>query len=495
MTSPAQSASDSEGHGGSPTFDKPGAGTPEHDPYEGIDLREVFARLARGLAQTLALAALGLAITAAIYLTTSPFTSATTSMRVTFASSGYGKGEYPDHSKFQPDDLRAPDIIAEALKRQRLDATGDFQGKVQSALTIEGVIPPNVIKERDRLRASGQTLAPYIPDEYLVTMTLPRKFPLTSRQRELLLSEIVNTYQEKFQHTYAEVPLAFGNAFESLRNADYFEYELILNEEIKNLTAYLNQQLDQAKTFRSPTTNLSFSDLLKQTELFAQIRLNEMLGFIRQNGLSRNRTTAMVKMDYYLRTLEDQEQKAIEEGKVVDDLLAKSQERSQNHVLGIKSQAIQQRPEAPILDQGLIASLLANDAYNFLVRRALGAGLEIKRVQAEKAQLLERRKSMEAFIQGRNTCDQLAIIAQVQKSLADLEASYKELISDIRKTHADFAKQQFADAIRVSMQPVTGSKYRPLAVAGAIGGFIGIALGMGLSLVGVYMGGRRGVRE
>jgi hypothetical protein len=409
-------------------------------------------------------------------------------MRVTFASSGYGKGEYPDHSKFQPDDLRAPDIIVEALKRQRLDATGDFQGKIRAALTIEGVIPPNVIKERDRLRAAGQTPAPYIPDEYLVTLTLPRKFPLTGRQRELLLSEIVNMYQEKFQHTYAEVPLAFGNAFETLRNADYFEYELILNEEIKNLTAYLNQQLDQAKTFRSPTTNLSFSDLLKQTEFFAQIRLNEMLGFIRQNGLSRNRTTAMVKMDYYLRTLEDQEQKAIEEGKVVDDLLAKSQERSQNHVLGIKSQATQQQPEAPILDQGLIASLLANDAYNFLVRRALGAGLEIKRVQAEKAQLLERRKIMEAFLQGRNTCDQLAIIAQVQKSLADLEASYQELISDIRKTHADFARQQFADAIRISMQPVTGSKYKPLTVAGAIGGFIGLALGMGLSLVGIYIG-------
>jgi len=60
----------------------------------------------------------------------------------------------------------------------------------------------------------------------------------------------------------------------------------------------------------------------------------------------------------------------------------------------------------------------------------------------------------------------------------------------MRKTHADFAKQQFADAIRISMQPVTSSKYS-LIVSSAIGGFIGLALGMGLSLLGVYVGGRR----
>jgi hypothetical protein len=411
-------------------------------------------------------------------------------MRVTFAFSGYGRGEYPDHSKFQPDDVRAPDIIVEALKRQGLEITESFQGKVRAALTIEGIIPPNVTKERDRLRAAGQTPAPYLPDEYLVTLNLPRKSALNSRQRELLLSEIVSLYGEKFQHTYAELPVAFGSAFESLRKADYFEYELILNNEIQNITAYLNQQLDQAKTFRSPTTNLSFSDLLSQTGLFAQIRLSETLGLIRQNGLSSNRALAMVKMDYYLRALEDQEQKAIEEEKVVDDLLGKAQERPQNYVLGIKSQAAQQRPETPILDQGLIDSLLANDAYNFLVHRALDAGLAVKRIQAEKAQLLERRKSMEEFLKGDGK-DQSTLIAQVQKSLADLEVSYKELISSIRKTHADFARQQYADAIRISSQPVTASRYRPLAVAGAIGGFIGLALGMGLSLIGIYVGGRK----
>ena len=460
------------------------------DPYEGIDLREVFARLARGLAQTLGLAALGLAIAAIVYLAASPFTTATTSMRTTFAFRGIEKGEYPDHSKFQPDDLRAPDIVIAALNRQKLDASEESQSKIRAALTIEGVIPPDVIKTRDRLRAAGQNPPSYIPDEYLVTLTLPRKFPLSSRQRGTLLSDIVSAFQERFQRTYATVPQAFGNAFDTLRNADFFEYELVLDNEIQSIVSYLNQQLEQARTFRSPTTNLSFSDLLKQTELFSQIRLNETLGLIRQNGLSRNRGIAMVKMDYYLRTLGDQEQKAMEQEKVVQDLLTKTQERAQNYVLGIKSQATQQRPEAPILDQGLIDSLLANDAYNFLIRQALTAGLEVKRIQAEKAQLLERRKNMEEFLKNADV-DQSTIIAQVRKSLTDLEASYKDLILSIRSTQADFAKQQFADAVRISMQPVTDSLYRQLMIYSVIGAFLGLATGMGFSLLGIYPDGKK----
>jgi hypothetical protein len=482
----------------SPSPTSPSSDTPSHsgshapfaeDPYEGIDLREVFARLMRGLAPTLGLAALGLVIAAVVYLMASPFTTATTSMRVAFAFDGYGKGQYPDGSKFDPDDLRAPDVVVDALKRQGLKSDEQFQSKIRAAITVEGVIPANVIRDRDRMRAAGQTPPTYLPDEYQVTLALPRKFPLTNGQRQRLLNDIVDAYRAKFRRTYASVPLAFGNAFETLRNADYFQYELVLNQEVQNISDYLNRQVVIARNFRSPTTNLTFGDLIQQTELFTHIQLNQTLGLILQNGLSRNRSSAMVQMDYYLQTLEDQEQKAVADDKVVQDLLTKAQDRSQNVVLGIKSQVAQQRPEAPILDQGLVDSLLANDAYNFLVRRALDAGLKVKAIQAEKAELLERRKNMQEFLKT-NASDQSAIIAEVQKSLASLQTSYNDLISNIRKTYADFAQQQYADAIRVTMSPMTASKYRPLAIAGIIGACLGLALGMGLSLLGIYIGAK-----
>jgi hypothetical protein len=57
--------------------------------------------------------------------------------------------------------LGPPDIVSEALDREKLGTSDDIQGKVRGALTIEGIIPPNVVKERDRLRSLGQVLPPY----------------------------------------------------------------------------------------------------------------------------------------------------------------------------------------------------------------------------------------------------------------------------------------------------------------------------------------------
>ena len=459
--------------------------SPASEAFIALDFREMLCRLRKSIIPSVGLTLLGISLGAIAFLLSSPFDTTTTSMRVAFAFNGSGKGEYPDHSKFQPDDIRSPDIVLAALKRQGLDTTEDFASKIRAAITIEGIIPANVTKERDRLRASGQPLAPYIPDEYLITMTLPRRFDLNIKQREILIYALFTAYQEKFQRTYIDIPLAFGNAFDALRGADYYEYEMILNGEIQNIIGYLNQQLDQARLFRSPTTNLSFNDLINQTMLFSQIRLFETLGLIRENGLSRDRSVALVKIDYNLHTLESQAQKAIEQEKVVDDLLTKSQERSQNYILGIKSQSTQQKSDSPMLDQNLIDSLLANDAYNFLVRQALAAGLKVKEIQAEKAQVLERRKDMEEFIHQKAEL-QVEIVRRVDTSLSELQISYNALISTIRKTHLDYVKQQFGDAIRVTTPPMSASIYRSLGIAASIGGMIGLFLGIGLGILGLY---------
>jgi hypothetical protein len=451
---------------------------------EVIDLRDTCKKLGRGLGQIIGLAMLGSVIAVAGKLATSPEQTVLTSTRVIFSFDGFEKGEYPDHSKFQPDDLRAPEIISESLKRQGLDVTGELQSHIRGSLDIEGIVPPDIAKDRDRLRALGQIPRLYTPDEYAVTLSLPRNFMLSSEQREHLLNEIVSVYREKFQRTYALVPVDFGNLFDALQRADFPEYEQIFNREIDKISTYLAQQLDQSKFFRSPTTNLSFQDLIGQTQFFSQTQLTEVLGLIYQGGLSRNRTIAIAKMNYSLQNLEGEERHWMENEKVIHDLLAQTQVQAQSYVLGIKSQATNQQPSAtPTLDQGLIDSLLANDAYNFLVRRALDAGLQVKNLQADKAQLLERLEAM------KSAKEDTGAIAQVEKSLAELEPAYQELIDNIRKTQADFARQQFADAIRMSdAVTTTGGIARMLALTGAAGCFLGLAAGMGLSLLGVYIG-------
>jgi ElaB/YqjD/DUF883 family membrane-anchored ribosome-binding protein len=456
-----------------------------------IDLKDIGRRLCRGFVQILAFGLIGLAIADSVSFLAISGLPFSTSSRVVFSFQGFDKGEYPDHSKFSSDDLRAPDIIAAAIKKQALnEANVDLQSVVRAGLSIEGIVSSEVTKQRDRLRAAGQIPPPYYPDEYAVTLTLPRTVSLSHAQCKALLDEIVSSFREKFRRTYVESPPTFGNAFASLPHSDYFEYELILNREIQTIIESLTLDRAEAKTFRSPTTGLSFDDLLDQTQLFAQIQLNETLGLILQNGLSRDRSTAMVKMDYYLGNLADQEDKAVEEASVVQNLLSEANQRSQGYVLGIKSEMNQPRTESPIIDQGLVDSLVANDSYNFLVRQALDAGLKVKRIHAERVQLQERRKAMESFIHA-DARDQSAIVGQVERSMAALQDNYNKLIENIRKTHEDYARQHYADAVRFSDAVTAESPYKTLVLASVVGCFLGLALGSGLSLLEIYVGRHR----
>ncbi len=448
---------------------------------DSIDFSELFARLQRGMIMAVGLGLIGLSLGILVNVLGASRQPVATTLRVTFGFPGFEDGAYPNGAKFQPDDVRAPDVVNEAIKRLGLRLEeNQLASSIRGAISISGLVSPNIVKERDRLRAAGQTLPAYIPDEYEITLSLPRGFPIDTRQRELLLAEIINVYLEKFRRTYVELPPEFGNAFSALRNADFVEYELILTKETQSLQSYLEQQIEKAKQFRSPSNQLSFQDLLKQTELFSQIRLNDVLGLIYINGLSRDRDYAIVKMDYYMRTLEDREQRLTQEAEVVTNLLAKTQERSQNYVLATKAQ--QPQGVQPLLDQGFIDTLLANDAYNFLVREALKAGLAVKRVQSDIAQLKDRRQRMESFAMG-ETKDQAAAIASMQKALIDLDTAYQDLLAKVRTVLDDYSRQEFADAIRISMQAKTESMLRNVLIGAAIGMLGGLSLGLGLSLL------------
>ena len=463
--------------------------SPAPSPYEddSIDLAELFARINRQLPLIVGLAALGLALGVVGYFASGLFSDQTTSTRVVFSFPGFEKGEYPDKSKFQADDLRSPEVIAEALKRKGMTANEAIQSKVRAGITVQGIIPENVVKERDKLRASGQTTRLYVPDEYSLTLDLPRSVALTTAQRESLLREIVTVYQEKFVRTYVALPLSFGKAFESLGDSDYLDYEIVLAQENQNIGAFLTQMYAEAKAFRSPRTNLSFNDLHKHAQFFSQIRLNETLGLIRENGLSLDRKLALLKFDYYLKTLSEDEDRAAEEEKVVQALLKQSQERMQNYVLGIKSQTNVQRTEGTVIDQGLVDSLLANDANNFLVRESLKASLKTRRIKSDKAILLDRRKNITDFIAS-GSSQKSEVLEQFQRSLDKLKTTYDKLVTDTRLTYEDYQKQYYGNAVQVSMQPITASFYRGLAVAGAAGMVTGMTLGLGLALLGLGAG-------
>ncbi len=470
----------------------PASVPPPEGPAAGRAFGGIWGRLARGAGAPIGVPLVGVLRAGGLGLLLAWSAPATTSVRVVFTFPGVEKSEYPDHSKFSPNDVSAPEVVLAALQHLRL--ASDLQDRIRGAISVEGIIPDSVIKSRDRMEENGQFPPPYSPDEYSVSLTLPRNFPLTVRQRELLLNEIINVYQQNFTQTYATLPLSFGNAFHVLQAADYPDYELVLDEEMQNVIAFLVQQEDSAPSFRSRTTNLGFSDLLVQARIFTEVHLNEVLGIIYSHGLTKNRQMALTKMDYYLRTVEDQEREAQEQLEVVDDLLTKHQEHFQDYVLGVQSGGSTNRAAATVLNENVINSLIANDSYNFLIRRALDAGMDLKRIQGKKEQLIERRKTFESFA-AIPASAQVVYIAQVQAALAGLEKAYNGLLRSIRETQSDFVRQQYANAIRITSGIVTESPVRKSVVLAVFGALAGLSLGLGLSLIGVSFGPPAGTNK
>ena len=452
-------------------------------PDDTIDIRDILSRLTQGWRQIVGFSLVGLALAGMIAAAACILQKSTTSARVSFTPTS-------PTVKFQPDDLRAPVIVAEAMQRLGLDGSRDAQSKIRGAISVEAIIPASVTKLQDRQRLAGQTPAPYTPDEYTLTLALPRSFPLSRSQRERLVVELVNVAREHFHRANGTTSVAFGAAFEMLRGADFPEYDIIFNAEFSSLAHYLAEQEKMAPSFRSPSTNLSFSDLQQQTNLIAEVELNEVLGLIFEKRITRTPETTQLKIGYHLRRLELEEKRALEAERVVRNLLIQATRQTEGYVLGAKSSTAPTTADsAPALDQGLIDSLLANDSYNFLVKKALNAGLVVKQVQADKARLERIRNNLLPSTRADTTpTAQKQATEALARSLEKLKRSYEQLVTNVRKVQSDFDEQSFGHAIRLSSQVRTPGILKTLGIGALIGALLGGALAAGLSLLGIYVG-------
>jgi hypothetical protein len=455
---------------------------------ETIDLRALFEKLRRGLPQILGLSLLGIAIGAFVYLLWSRDLPVSSSVRIAFSFPSAGKGTYPDGSKFAASDILAPDVVLAAQKSVQWSNSVFSSSQLRTALSVEPIIPQDVTRVHDKLIAAGQVAPVYVPDEYSLVFTQPRKVAIGNRERVAILEAILEAFRLKFVRTYASVPAAFGNLQQTLANSDFDDFERILSTEMNSIDAYLKQLASEAPTFRSPTTNNSFNDLLKEERMFDQIYLDETLGLIRISSLSRDRPKAILKMEYQMATLSEQEQRAQAEDATTRELLARAESRNSNYVLAVKSQAA---ANAPVMDQGLVDSILANDTYSFLMRKALESSIKVKDLQSEEAQVSERKKKMLEAMNGKSSDADKDIIRKTEESIKTLNAEYGNLINNVRSTYDDYSAQEFADALRQSSGITTDSMVTPLLKSVLIGLAIGAAAGMGLSLLEVYIGGKR----
>ena len=84
------------------------------------------------------------------------------------------------------------------------------------------------------------------------------------------------------------------------------------------------------------------------------------------------------------------------------------------------------------------------------------------------------------------TAEDTAQRKAVDDALARLKVKYDDYLSRVRSTYEDYSKQTLLGSVRMVSAPSTASSLRSLELAGFAGAFLGFALGLGLSLVGLF---------
>ena len=135
----------------------PSASNRPNNEDDGLDFGELLLRVRRGLPLILGLALVGLAAGLAVSLVATSKQAAVSTLRVTFGFPGFERGTYPNGAKFQPDDIRAPDVVNEAIKRLGIQGmTPDLASKIRGAIGVSGFFSQDIIKERDKLRSKAR---------------------------------------------------------------------------------------------------------------------------------------------------------------------------------------------------------------------------------------------------------------------------------------------------------------------------------------------------
>ena len=444
-----------------------------------ISLWDIYTRIKRRLALILGLTFVGLGLGIITGIVVVNARSVPVSVRVQLAFPGMEKSTYPNGQKFDQNDLIAPDVLYAAF--QRLGITPNE--KLLNSITVAPIISDEAIKARDKRLKAGEEAPPINSSEFQISINLPRYATPDLSQRVLLLNQIVNAYQEKFTKNNVLLGQSYGKAFEATDFSDFLVYEIILNSEIQTLVDFVNSQKTLFPNFRSSQTGLTFSEILKMIEIFQQVRVYNMLGKVWNDAFSKKKEESIMKLNYSIKRLLEQEKLRQDEVAVIQDLLRRSDERDKNYVFAKRvAQNSGDKEGQSSFDQQIVDALIAADTVNMLTRKALEAGLALTDTQNRLRQMEDRKKMLEAPQSSKSELPPLSDIQLVEMQ-KNLQQEYQTILSKVQICLEDFANQYYANAIRITVPAKAKSIYLSILVAGIIGAGACGSIATGLSIL------------
>lgn len=249
-----------------------------------------------------------------------------TSLRalVSFNYDGIEKGIDPAGKDFDPNSIKNPAVIEEALTELNIDL--DQLEYVRRGIRLKGIIPKDaydriaiyksVLETGSGANAAAENIleTSYFATQYSVYFDY-NETSLTDSQAVELFNLILDKYNDYFYKTYGYNE-AIGSAVAAISYEDYDYSEAIdvFSSSIKSLRSYVKTLANEDNTkFRSSVTGYTFNDLYEAINTINDIDLNKCSSYINVNNVTRDKETALAYCEDRIKALNRQKAQYEEE--------------------------------------------------------------------------------------------------------------------------------------------------------------------------------------
>lgn len=252
------------------------------------------------------------------------------STSVNFSFDGIEAGLDPAGNKFDVNSIKSDKIVEDSLKELGINESVE---NVQRAISIDGVVPDNVIDRITSYKVSfGEGSEIITSKDIKDTTYYPTKYNITIDCGKVNIghsecAELLNKMTEKYKDTFFET-YGYNKSLESAVLAvDYSEYDYVdaVNVFESSLTSLKNYIDELAKKddsrFRSEKTGYTFADLSKAIDTVQNEDLDWISSNITVNNVSKDKEILIANYQFKIDALNRSKKIAEEKLKSINETL------------------------------------------------------------------------------------------------------------------------------------------------------------------------------
>lgn len=334
-------------------------------------------------------------------------------------------GKNPDGTKIDTDGIKSAYIINKAIEATGYDVNTD---EVANQINIEAYVTD---EEQALYLAKLEHGEEYeiMSDQYVITLTAGAKYNETYARK--MLSQVIEEYYEYYGKTYINT-IGTTNDLDNImsQNYDYLEIMELIDNTLADTMETLNSKIEADDSFRSNSTEKSFSDLYSEFEYCKNINA-KITAKIINNKITKNKEELIARyqnMNSDMKIQSNANKQKIENIKTIIQTYVDMMEDSGNTVLATDEIL------SEVYDEYGDGSEDKTTSYDELIQEYVSNRIDCEKNDIETAY---NEYIIETFQDGdeessETTCN------EIESDINELLENINSLFNDFENTNADY---------------------------------------------------------